>query len=63
MGDFAVAVFGKYTLPRRPGVALWDRATRDNHGLWNKAAWAPRDQLCHWASSFTARCLSFPSGK
>lgn len=38
MGDFAVAVFGKYTLPRRPGVALWDRAMRDNHGFWNQAA-------------------------
>lgn len=59
MGDFAVAIFGKYTLPRRLGVVLCDRGRRGGHGLWNQPAWAPADWLCHWVSSFMALSLSF----
>lgn len=39
MGDFAVAIFGKYTLPRPLGVVLCDQGRRGDHGLWNRAAW------------------------
>lgn len=42
MGEFALAVFGKYTLPHQSSEVLCDQERRERacykHGLWNQAA-------------------------